>query len=221
MFQFYRHLFSTKIIFGTTMGAAIFFMVIGVVYWWTFNTTMDATNSLEFCISCHEMENNVYQEYKKTVHYKNKSGVRTTCPDCHVPKEWNHKVIRKIQASNELFYKLIGSIDTAEKFEKKRLKLAKKVLEHMKKTDSIECRNCHSFDAMVFSQQKIKAGVLHKRAKTRGQTCIDCHKGIAHRLPKGAEVSRGGSDADHEYFEEQKLKCYQCHKDMPNPNDGW
>ncbi len=27
----------------------------------------------------------VYQEYKETIHYSNRSGVRAICPDCHVP----------------------------------------------------------------------------------------------------------------------------------------
>ena len=85
MIKFYKHLLSRKMIFGTTVGAAIFFMVSGVVYWGVFNTAMEATNNLEFCISCHEMKDNVYLEYKESSHYKNRSGVRAVCSDCHVP----------------------------------------------------------------------------------------------------------------------------------------
>ena len=54
---------SRKILLGTTLGAALFFMVVGVIFWGGFNTAMEATNTLGFCISCHEMEENVYQEY--------------------------------------------------------------------------------------------------------------------------------------------------------------
>ena len=36
-----------------------------------------------------------------TIHYSNRSGVRATCPDCHVPKEWIYKVARKIQGAME------------------------------------------------------------------------------------------------------------------------
>lgn len=60
--------------------------VAGIVFWGGFNTGLEITNTEEFCIGCHEMENNVYQEYKSTIHYSNRSGVRATCPDCHVPK---------------------------------------------------------------------------------------------------------------------------------------
>jgi cytochrome c-type protein NapC len=85
---------------------------------------MELTNSSAFCISCHEMDANVYLEYKKTIHYSNRTGVRATCPDCHVPKTWIHKIARKVQATNELYHHFVGSIDTREEFEAKRLKLA-------------------------------------------------------------------------------------------------
>ena len=55
----YRFL-NRKVVFGTTLGVAIFFMLIGVILWGGFNTGMEATNTMDFCISCHEMEENVY-----------------------------------------------------------------------------------------------------------------------------------------------------------------
>ena len=78
------------------------------MFWGGFNTGMEATNSLDFCTSCHEMRDTVFQEYKETVHYKNRSGVRAACPDCHVPKDWTHKFVRKVQASQELYSKFIS-----------------------------------------------------------------------------------------------------------------
>ncbi len=157
--------------------------VAGIIFWGGFNWAMEATNNEEFCISCHEMEDYVYQEYKETVHYTNRTGVRATCPDCHVPKEWHHKVIRKIRATNELFHKAMGSINTPEKFEAKRLKLARNVWKSMQKTDSRECRNCHDFDSMDYPSQGRRAVAQHSVGLEEGQTCIDCHKGVAHSLP--------------------------------------
>ena len=162
-----------------TVGIAV-----GVIGWGGFNTVMEATNSLEFCISCHEMRDTVYEEYKKTIHYSNPAGVRAICSDCHVPKDWTHKIIRKVQASGEVWGKLTGSISTPEKFEAKRLELAKHEWARMKSSDSRECRNCHSFDAMDFAHQKKKeASDQMQKAWKEGGTCIDCHKGIAHKLP--------------------------------------
>ena len=159
----------------------------GIIFWGGFHTVIEATNSMEFCISCQEMEQTVYQEYKQSIHYKNASGVRATCSDCHVPRPWLPKMIRKFQASNELYHKLIGSIDTPEKFEEKRLQLAEHVWETMKESDSRECRNCHSFEYMDFHKQERRSAEKMQESikKNKGETCIDCHKGIAHKLPKG------------------------------------
>ena len=170
----------------------------GVMFWGGFNTTLEATNTETFCLSCHEMEENVYREYRGTIHYTNRTGVRATCPDCHVPKEWVHKITRKIQASNEVLHKLLRSISTPEKFAAKREELARHVWASMKRTDSRECRNCHDFRSMDFSVQGQRASRLHEQGFAEGKTCIDCHKGIAHRLPKmdtdtfgpASEVSR-------------------------------
>lgn len=159
--------------------------VSGVFFWGGFNTAMEATNQLEFCVSCHEMNDNVYQEYKKTIHYTNRTGVRAVCSDCHVPKDWSHKMIRKIQASAEVWGKLVGTIDTKEKFEANRLRLAEHEWARMKASDSRECRNCHSFEGMDVEKQKLRGAKMHKIAQDEKQTCIDCHKGIAHQKPKG------------------------------------
>ena len=163
------------------MGAALLFFMLGIVFWGGFNTAMEATNTLEFCTSCHEMEENVYQEYKPSIHHSNRSGVRATCSDCHVPKPWIHKMVRKVQASNEILHKILGTIDTPEKFDEKRLTLAKNVWKAMKNTDSRECRNCHNLESMNPSFQKPRARKQHLNAMKTGQTCIDCHKGIAHK----------------------------------------
>ena len=158
--------------------------VAGILFWGGFNTAMEYTNREEFCISCHEMYDNVYVEYRNTIHYQNRTGVRATCPDCHVPKEWTHKMIRKIQASNEVLHKVLGTIDTPEKFNAKRVELAQHEWDRMKKTDSRECRNCHNFEYMDYAEQNKRSSATHQAAFTAGKTCIDCHKGIAHRLPE-------------------------------------
>lgn len=157
--------------------------VAGILFWGGFNTVMEWTNREEFCISCHEMQDNVYREYQNTVHYSNRSGVRATCPDCHVPKEWGPKMIRKIQASNEVLHKILGSIDTPEKFNAKRLELAKHEWARMKANDSKACRNCHNFESFDYAEQGRRSAKMHQTGLNEGKTCIDCHKGIAHSLP--------------------------------------
>ncbi len=171
---------SRRLILGTTISGAVIFFVVGILFWGGFNTAMEATNTTEFCIGCHEMQDNVYQEYTPTIHFTNRTGVRAGCPDCHVPKPWIHKIVRKIQASKEVFYWLTGKLDTKEKFNEHRFELAQSVWKAMKDTDSRECRNCHNFESMNPEFQKPRARKQHLNAFDIGQTCIDCHKGIAH-----------------------------------------
>lgn len=176
----------------TPIGAvSLGFMIVlcfagGILFWGGFHWALEATNTEKFCVSCHEMNDNVYSEYQGTVHQNNSSGVRATCPDCHVPKDWGPKMIRKIQASKELYGKFVTkSISTPEKFEEHRLTMASREWKRMKKTDSKECRNCHSFEFMDFTEQENRAAENHQKALDDGKTCIDCHQGIAHKLPEG------------------------------------
>jgi cytochrome c-type protein NapC len=164
--------------------------IAGIIFWGGFNTALEVSNTEEFCISCHEMENNVYEELKTTIHFSNRSGVRATCPDCHVPHKWGDKIARKMQASKEVWGKLFGTINTREKFLVHRRRLAQNEWERLKANDSLECRNCHNFDYMDFTEQSERAANQHSGALAKGEkTCIDCHKGIAHQLPdmKGVE----------------------------------
>jgi cytochrome c-type protein NapC len=161
--------------------------IAGVIFWGGFNTFMEYTNTQSFCISCHEMRDTVYEEYKTSIHYKNPSGVRAICSDCHVPKPWMAKVVRKIKASNELYHKILGTIDTPEKFEAKRLEMAENVWAEMKASNSRECRNCHDYDSMHFEKQARRASEKMRDAAKQGKTCIECHKFIAHKKPEDYE----------------------------------
>lgn len=161
--------------------------IAGIVFWGAFNTALELTNTETFCTGCHEMRDNVFQEIKPTIHYNNRSGVRATCPDCHVPHDWTDKIARKMQASKEVWGTIFGTINTREKFLEKRLELAQHEWARLKANDSLECRNCHELEFMDFTVQSQRAADQHERfLETREQTCIDCHKGIAHQLPRMA-----------------------------------
>jgi len=143
------------------------------------------TNTEQFCTSCHEMRDNVYAEFKGTIHDVNRSGVRAICSNCHVPHEPIPLIKRKMRASLELWGHFRGVIDTKEKFQARRYELAKRVWTRMKQTDSLECRNCHHDNAFDPEKQSEKAKARHALMKTQGKTCIDCHFGIAHHEPDG------------------------------------
>ncbi|MFH0258044.1 NapC/NirT family cytochrome c [Vibrio rumoiensis] len=158
----------------------------GLLFWGAFNTGMEATNTEEFCSGCHAP---IVKEIRETIHYSNRSGVRAICSDCHVPHQWTDKIVRKVQASKELVYNFIGTIDTEEKFKARRGHLAHREWQRMKDNDSKECRNCHQFNYMDFSEQGPRAVKQHSTALADGdKTCVDCHKGIAHKLPDMKDV---------------------------------
>ena len=158
--------------------------VAALTAWGGFTAFVAYSNSPAFCISCHEMRDTVYVEYQKSTHYRRSSGVRATCADCHVPRDFGPKMAAKMRATwNELPKHLLGTYDTVEKFEARRPELVRHVWEQMKANDSRECRGCHNRDAMDLAAQKPRARGQHEDALKSGETCIDCHKGIAHEVP--------------------------------------
>lgn len=175
---------------GTVLGGATLLSVgvlATVLFVGGFTVFADKTNTLEFCVSCHSMANGPYAEYKKTMHYNNRTGVRATCNDCHVPKEFFPKLAAKIIAAKDVYHHLLGTIDTPEKFEERRLQMAQRVWAYMENTQSAGCRSCHDFDAMNLDEQGRRAKLKHPQARTEGKHCISCHKGIVHELPQGYE----------------------------------
>lgn len=156
----------------------------GIVFWGGFHWAVELSSTETFCISCHEMRDTPYQELQKTIHYANRTGVRAICSDCHVPREWVYKIGRKVVATKDLYFHILGKIDTPEKYEAHRLEMALTVWKSMKDTNSRECRNCHENVWMDMSAQFGGAKRNHKFAVEHDLTCIDCHQGIAHNLPE-------------------------------------
>ncbi len=156
--------------------------IAGIIFTGVFNIALHATNTTEFCTDCHSMKHPL-DEYKQSVHYKNASGVRAGCPDCHVPKEFGPKMWAKLMAYKDVLADIRGTHDSKEDYDKHRWEMANMVWDKMKATDSRECRSCHSFDQMDLSEQDRSARKRHGRAPDEGKTCIECHKGIAHEEP--------------------------------------
>jgi len=167
----------------------------GIAFAGFVNVGLSHTNEMEFCTSCHSMKVNL-EEYKETLHYKNPSGVQTTCSDCHVPKEFVPKMVAKVMAAKDVFHEIIGTIDTPEKYEAHRWNMATRVWAKMKSTDSRECRSCHDFSNMDTSAQDRSARNKHSAAPDKGETCIDCHKGVAHKEPDEPEEPEATATKD-------------------------
>jgi cytochrome c-type protein NapC len=159
--------------------------VVATVAWGAFDSFVAYTSTETFCISCHEMRDHSYADLKETIHFVNRTGTRATCVDCHVPHEYFRKIGAKIIATKDLFFHMTGKIDTPEKYEAHRLEMALWAWSTMKANDSRECRNCHQNVWTETSAQFGGAARHHEEALKAGNlTCIDCHQGVAHTLPK-------------------------------------
>ena len=166
---------SRSVLFLLVIGIAV--GALGVA---GFNFTMEATSTEEFCTSCHAMQVNPMAQLEKTTHYSNPSGVSAGCSDCHVPKEFVPKMVRKIQASREVWGQIRGIIDTPEKYAAHAPAMKAREIARLKANDSQECRNCHNADRMLMALQSSKAQQYHQVMQAKSKTCIDCHAGIAH-----------------------------------------
>ncbi|MGD8378048.1 MAG: NapC/NirT family cytochrome c [Gammaproteobacteria bacterium] len=173
---------------GIPLGGLLAFLV-GIMFWGGFNTALEHTESLAFCTSCHDMQV-PFEEYKQSIHYTNEAGVRAVCSDCHVPEGTFARIWRHVKASKEVWSHFTGKIGTPEKYEKHRAEMAAKVEAEMRADNSAGCRKCHSWDAMKLSEQGHQAAKKHSPAwrERTGDTCIDCHKDVAHHLPKPSEL---------------------------------
>lgn len=105
------------------VGTLIIISALGGIFAWSgFNEGLAQTNTEEFCSQCHM--NDVVPEYRETMHYSNRSGVKAICSDCHVPHEFIPKWTRKIEAAKEVYAHFTGKVDTKEKFEAHRGQMA-------------------------------------------------------------------------------------------------
>ncbi len=180
--------------------------IAGAIAWQQFNNVMDATSTEEFCVSCHSMETPL-EELKQTVHWSNNSGVRATCPDCHLPHDKTAKYARKMQASREVLAELSGKYNEEGSFEEHRAEMAEREWARFAANGSKECKNCHSYDRMNFEKMSKAAQKAMKPAAERNQSCVDCHKGIAHHLP--AKKADTGNTSKFEAFVVSDIKPSQ------------
>jgi nitrate/TMAO reductase-like tetraheme cytochrome c subunit len=147
---------------------------------------VETTGTVEFCGgACHSMKAFTLPEYKESVHFAGRTGVRATCADCHIPHGYPQKLWYKAKAgSRDLIQEARGVIATAGLYEKERWRMANAVWDEMKANDSANCRHCHAITPETVAKQKSAAQKMHKMVLEKKGTCIDCHKGVAHKEPE-------------------------------------
>jgi nitrate/TMAO reductase-like tetraheme cytochrome c subunit len=143
-----------------------------------------ATGTDQFCgTACHSMQW-VAKEHKQSVHVVNRTGVKAGCHDCHIPHDYPYILFYKARAGiKDAIGEMRGVISTEEKFKKERLRMAKHVWEEYQGNNSQACRTCHQFSKEVIAKQREEVRPIHEAVLGGQGTCIDCHKGVAHKAP--------------------------------------
>jgi cytochrome c-type protein NapC len=180
-----RTLFSPSARYSlfTLLAAGI---VLGVVGLAGFDFALHATSTNEFCSTCHT--NDAAKEWRESKHHNNPVGFIAGCSDCHLPREFGPKMLRKIKAAKEVWGHLTGVINTPEKYEAHRLAMAESEWARMRANGAQECRNCHH-PASMSDKDKSYLSSMHEGALAGGKVCIDCHKGVAHHAPAQAAAT--------------------------------
>jgi len=133
--------------------------------------------------ACHSMQW-VATEHQAGTHGATRTGVRATCHDCHIPREYPHLLWYKAAAgTKDVIGEMRGVIDTEAKFQAERRRMAELVWHEYKENDSRACRGCHVFSAEVLAKQQEAAKGSHAAVLEGRATCIDCHKGVGHLAP--------------------------------------
>ena len=177
-----------RFLLGIPAGGLLAF-IIGIAFAGCLFAALHYVSTDAFCTSCHEM-NTPFQELTHSTHYANEAGMRANCADCHVPPGFLPGLMQHIAASVEVWGHLRGELNTPARYESHRLELAQKVWKGLKADDSVECRSCHSPAEMADAKEPttadkvaaISPATMHQYLAT-SYTCIDCHKGSAHKLP--------------------------------------
>ncbi|MEE4278128.1 MAG: NapC/NirT family cytochrome c [Halieaceae bacterium] len=170
-----------------TLGSVFAFLLGGLALG-SGEALLHSANSNEFCYGCHSIEMNTRGEYEASSHFHNPSGVRASCADCHLPQDGALALAwAKAKAALDVIPEFTGKLSTPAKYEAHRGEMAQAVWEEMRDNDSAFCQSCHGFAAMNLAAQERRPARHHARARESGQTCIQCHYGLVHKLPENAD----------------------------------
>lgn len=185
------------------LSLAVFFSilvagaVIGAAALYATQWSLHATSTNEFCVSCHSMDV-PHQEWQDTNHFANAKGIQAGCADCHIPHEGLAFLKKKMTSGvGDLYAEITGGIPDAQAYEEKRAEMARKVWAEMEADDSRTCRSCHNTEFWDLYEQSPKAATEHRSMADSGDTCISCHRGIAHFPPDfGGEAQAAAGELD-------------------------
>ena len=158
---------------------------IGIVAVFSGHAALEYTSADHFCDVCH-VHPHATELWKKSPHYKNKTGVIVHCVACHLPPGGMEYYVEKVRFGVRDVYGTLFKDISKINWE------AKRKLEHARSfTSDAACTNCH---AELFSLNLSKKGenahvyYFHKKDRVR---CINCHLTVGHyreKVPEAVEM---------------------------------
>jgi nitrate/TMAO reductase-like tetraheme cytochrome c subunit len=134
-------------------------------------------SSTGFCVSCHSMSY-VDDELKESTHFDSAIGSAPDCQDCHLPPQFYLRVESHIVDGIRAFIgEFKHDLSTKEEFDKYRADYAHNARMRLKQWNSSPCTAmCHKNPVPSSDEAEVE----HRKMKTEGATCIDCHQNIVH-----------------------------------------
>ncbi|MCG5530539.1 NapC/NirT family cytochrome c [Halorhodospira halochloris] len=168
---------------AAVLGFVAIGIVIGLIVAAGSATMVEVTNKTEYCVSCH-IYDDLYEDYKQTAHYSNKTGYKAGCVDCHLPFDnwWNMVTTKADHGIGAMWKYYIGGVNTPEDLAERREELADSVFEWFQETNSKTCKSCHSPQRWNLDEQSSRAQQAHD-GLDEDDGCIGCHRQDAAHPP--------------------------------------
>ena len=153
--------------------------VVGILITISGNKVIEYTSTDESCAACH-VHPHVFESWKLSSHFDNKSGIKVHCVECHLPPKGQGYLLAKTKLGiNDLYGYLFK--DSAEfNWE------MKSELEHaVKYIPNVSCKRCHQ---NLFPKDLVDAGIAahlyyENNEKKLDLQCISCHLDAGHYNP--------------------------------------
>ena len=143
--------------------------VLGII---GFTGTVVATESNEFCISCHELDY-AYKGWKQSTHVNNPEGVVANCVDCHAPPQLSDLVLSKVESLNEVYSHWFKPSSDPFWWQENLPRLRARARERLKDDN---CVRCHTWR---FEPRSPEGKIAHATAH-EATRCVQCHQYLVH-----------------------------------------
>jgi len=137
-----------------------------------FAGTVVATESNEFCVSCHELDY-AYTGWERSTHVNNPEGVVANCVDCHVPPQLLDLTFSKVDSLNELYSHWFKPSSDPFWWQQHLPHMRARAHERMKDDN---CLRCHKWR---FEPTSSEGKIAHATAPATTR-CVQCHQHFVH-----------------------------------------